>query len=152
MHALSTNDSVCYIQTLLWHSFGDSSALHCASCTAHKNHVIRRISAHIPWTRHWFTVNGPSTVERCDGLKLLNEHWYLYLLLYYFGVQIFPFKLEKLTEKSSKGAYTKPVTLWCKVWSWKQRLKERSIRSRISPFQGFLSCYFKNVYFQLPQN
>ena len=25
--------------------YGDSLVLHCASCTAHKNHAIRRISA-----------------------------------------------------------------------------------------------------------
>ena len=49
-----------------YQSKGDSSVLHWASCTAHKNHVIRQISACIPRTRYCFSINGPCKQVQCS--------------------------------------------------------------------------------------
>ena len=49
-----------------YQSKGDSSVLHWASCTAHKNHVIRQVSAHIPRTRYCFSINGPCKQAQCS--------------------------------------------------------------------------------------
>ena len=73
---------------------GDSSVLHCAYCNAHKNHVIRRISARA-FREHGIVFHKIDQVKRYDCLWLMNEHGDLYFLFHNFGVQIVPFKLDK---------------------------------------------------------
>ena len=70
-------------------------------------------------------------VKWYNGLSPVNKQGDLYFLLHNFGEQIVSFKLEKLKRDIRKGkkvnlkAYTKPVTRGCKLWLWKERLKER---------------------------
>ena len=49
-----------------YQSKGDSSVLHWASCTAHKNHVIRQVSARIPRTWCCFSINRPCKQVQCS--------------------------------------------------------------------------------------
>ena len=49
-----------------YQSKGDSSVLYWASCTAHRNHVIGQVSAHIPRTRYCFSINGSCKQVQCS--------------------------------------------------------------------------------------
>ena len=81
-----------------YQSKGDSSVLHWASCTAHKNHVIRQVSAHIPRTRYCFSINGPCKQAQCS--LALERAGDLYFSLHNFCAQILPFNLKKLRKLS----------------------------------------------------
>ena len=65
-------------------SKGDSSVLHWASCSAHKNHVIRQISARIPRTRYCFSINRPCKQVQCS-LALERALWPLFFIAYFLG-------------------------------------------------------------------
>ena len=107
----------------------------------------------IPRTQYCFSTNGPSKE------LALHEHGDLYFSLYNFGVQIYPFKLEKL-KKSSKGKKDtakrvhKARYLVMEIMTLKKRLEERFesiklldfptyyksncfLHSRLSTFQVF---------------
>ena len=76
----------------------DSSVLHRASCTEHKNHVIGR--ACIPSTQCCFSINGPSKELRCSSAL---EHGDLYFSLHNIGVQILSLLYWMNEKKSSKA-------------------------------------------------
>ena len=58
----------------LWYFVqGDYSVLHCASCTAHKNNVIGRISARA-FRERGVAFQSMDQVKRSDGLSLWNEY------------------------------------------------------------------------------
>ena len=145
----------------------DSSVLHWASCTEHKNHVIERISACIPRTQCCFSINGPSKELRCSSAL---EHGDLYFSLHNIGVKILS-PLYWMNEKNHRRqkkiwlkACTKPVIWWWKLWPGKQRVEERfkstsqnyvifftnyilnsSLRSRLCTCQFFLIFTLKTI-------
>ena len=68
------------------------------SFTADKNHVIRRISARIPGTRHCFFNKWARKRGTMVCSSWTSTMTYIFLL-HNFGVQIIPFKLDETRKK-----------------------------------------------------
>ena len=95
--------------------------LYCASCTAHRNRVIRRINVRA------FREDGIvfSIYRRGKQVRssfaLEQARWPIFLL-HNFGVQIIRFNFGEIKKKrfirgtEKDIAYTKPVAQWCKLW------------------------------------
>ena len=110
--------------------------MHCVSCTAHQSQVIRGI----PRTCYCFSIIGPGK-EVVLSLAL-KPAWLPIFLLQNFGVQIIPFKLEKLKKfiegekKIQLKSYKKPITRWCKVqYDFESNNSRNILLLKIAQFQ-----------------
>ena len=72
-------------------SFRGFSVLHCASCTAHKNPIIRQISALTPRTRYYFLINDWGKEEQSSSAL----EWARRLIFYFVTLvyKLSPYKL-----------------------------------------------------------
>ena len=103
----------------------------------------------IPRTQYCFSINGPSKE------LALYEQGDLYFSLYNFGVQIYPFKLERL-KKSSKGKKDtakrvhKARYLVMKIMTLKKRLEERFESIKLLDFPHIINQIVSYVRDFLP--
>ena len=96
--------------------------LYCASCTAHRNRVIRRISA-CAFREDGIVFQSIDEVNRYEVLLLLNKHGDLYFCCTILVYKLSALTLEKLQKKDLSEekrkillkAYTKPVAQGCKL-------------------------------------
>ena len=96
--------------------------LYCASCTAHRNRVIRRISARA-FREDGIVFQSIDEVNRYEVLLLLNKHGDLYFCCTILVYKLSALTLEKLQKKDLSEekrkillkAYTKPVAQGCKL-------------------------------------
>lgn len=134
-----------------------SSVLHRASCSAHKNYVIRGMKAR-KFQEKGIVFQSMGQVKRYEARCPI-------FFLHNFGVQFIGGILKKFFEGKLK-ACMKPVTRGCNLWPWKERLKERmsfkfwfSQKLNIKLFLtleplfllSFFKCYLQNTRFQLQQ-
>ena len=147
--------------------------MHSTSCTAHKNHLIRRIRARIPRTRYCFSINRPRKEIRWF-LALDRVGWPIFIIALFWCTN-YPIRIGKFEETSSKGKkdiaecvhesrYLTTQIIKLKATNLLSRCRLKlhdfstnyrsncSIRSRISNYQAFLKWYFKDPSFQLSQN
>ena len=72
--------------------------LYCASCTAHRNRVIRRISARA-FREDGIVFQSIDEVNRYEVLSLLNKHGDLYFCCTILVYKLSALTLEKLKKK-----------------------------------------------------
>ena len=94
-------------------------------------HDFRIISAGKQWVHAHNERNFPQAKldSEIDPRFLLNEHW-PYIFYCIIIVYILSSLIKKITElsewkKDRGGRVHKTVTLWCKLWPWKQWPYER---------------------------
>ena len=119
------------ITVLLRYYYGISGAysvLHCASCTAHKNNVIGRISARV-FRERGIAFQSMDQVKRWDGLSLWNEHDDHYFYCIISVNKLFPLNwrnleniqplIQRKTRQFPKRIFIYPDVrrrLLCRAW------------------------------------